>query len=159
MRNHPRKQLVIRPFLLAFALTLAATLLAAAAQAQAAASQQITIPYALLLHVDAHHSTTTKHKEGVIVTAEVKTPLNVYLHTNDVWRLTITTQDGQQHELEGPHGVHELTAAQLGLEAQDGEQVSFTVTRQANGNQRSTEHASSQSGTQAPRAATEERPK
>lgn len=132
MRHHSRKQLVIRPFLLALALTLAATLLTAAAQAQAIATQQIaiSIPYALLLHVDAHQSTTTKLQEGVIVTAEVNVPLSLYLHTNDAWRLTITTQSGTTRTLAGAHGVHEITETNLGLTVRDGERVTFTVERQ-----------------------------
>jgi len=116
-----RSASALLPLLASFAL--------AAPPATATHTVTLTIPYAALLHVDAHQSTTTKLEEGVHVTASIKAPLNLYLHTNAAWRLTITTQDGQHRALAGPHGAHTLTAADLGLQVQDGERVTVTVVR------------------------------
>lgn len=117
---------------LALSLIPALGVAAAAAQAQAAAQQEIrlTIPYALLLHVNAHQSTTYELDEGVIVTATVKAPLSLYLHTNDAWRLTVAAEGGRERTLSGEHGVHNLSQQDLDLPVRDGEQVTFTVVRQ-----------------------------
>lgn len=118
---------------LALSLIPALGVAANAAQAQAAAQQEIrlTIPYALLVHADAYQTTTLELEDAVHLAIEARAPLRLFLHTNDNWRLTIRTAGGHIRTLRGAHGQHTLTSADLDhLPLTDGEVITISVERE-----------------------------